>query len=285
MAPRVTLLALVTALGLLSIGCSDDPAQRETTFPAGAMVTMVNSDIGLGPSRVLLGVIDADGSRLGSPDQVVDIELAPASDREHRIRVPGEFTWVVEDAFGVYRAEVNFDQPGAWSATVVPDTGVPLATEFVVLEETFSPNIGDLAPAVDTPTVADHRLGQLTTDPDPDPEFYELSIADAVSSGRTTVVVFSTPAYCQTAACGPLLDTVKDLSTGYPEVNFVHVEVYTGLEEPDFTPDAGHLAPAVTGDHWNLISEPWVFVVDQAGTVQARFEGVMAVEELTTALP
>jgi hypothetical protein len=35
---------------------------------------------------------------------------------------------------------------------------------------------------------------------------------------------------------------------------------------------------------WNLRSEPWVFVVDGAGIVRARFEGVTTRRELEAAL-
>lgn len=67
----------------------------------------------------------------------------------------------------------------------------------------------------------------------------------------------------------------------YPEVNFIHVEVYTGLQDSDFAPDPAHLAPAVTAEYWNLPSEPWVLVVDRNGIVQTRFEGVLDPSELT----
>ena len=99
------------------------------------------------------------------------------------------------------------------------------------------------------------------------------------------MVVFSTPAYCQTAACGPLLDEVKRLAPDHPDVDFIHVEVFTGLTDPDFAPDADHLAPAVGLDWFALPSEPWVFAMDAAGIVIGRFEGVMDPSELEAILP
>ncbi len=35
---------------------------------------------------------------------------------------------------------------------------------------------------------------------------------------------------------------------------------------------------------WSLRSEPWVFLVDGAGNVAARFEAVVTINELTEAL-
>ncbi len=81
-----------------------------------------------------------------------------------------------------------------------------------------------------------------------------------------------------------MLDTVKEVAPDYPDVNFIHIEVYTGFNEPGFAPDPAHLAPAVGADYWNLPSEPWVFVMDGQGVVTGRFEGVMAAEELTALL-
>ena len=64
----------------------------------------------------------------------------------------------------------------------------------------------------------------------------------------------------------------------YPSVNWVHVEVYQGFNEADFAPDVDHLVPAVT--EFRLPSEPWIFVMDEQGTVTARLEGVLAPGEL-----
>jgi len=75
-----------------------------------------------------------------------------------------------------------------------------------------------------------------------------------------------------------LLEGVKSVRGDYPDADFVHIEVYTGLTEAGFQPDADHIAPAVLA--YDLVSEPWVYVMDESGVVIARFEGVMNVEEL-----
>jgi hypothetical protein len=77
-----------------------------------------------------------------------------------------------------------------------------------------------------------------------------------------------------------MLDQVKALQASYPDVEFIHVEVYDNLEETDF--EELNTVPAV--EAWGLPSEPWVFVVDGDGTVSAAFEGAVSDEELTTAI-
>jgi len=257
----------------------------ETTFPVDSFAILANADVGVGRSRILIGIGEGGGRRLGSPAEGVTISVAH-TDRPDAVQTTaGIFTWIIEGAIGLYRAEFEFDAPGLWRVVVIPETGDPLPPTGVnVLADTLAPAVGEPAPAPQTPTLADSSFELITTDPNPDPRFYELSLAEAIGNGRKTVVVFSTPAFCQTAACGPLLDIVKGAAPDHPNVDFVHVEVYTNLTDPDFAPVPANLAPAVLGEWWNLPSEPWVFVVDEAGLVQARFEGVMAVEELEAEL-
>jgi hypothetical protein len=105
-----------------------------------------------------------------------------------------------------------------------------------------------------------------------------MSIAEAVASGRPSVIVFATPKFCQTAICGPTVDRILEIKPSFPEVNFLHVEVFTNLDDPDNL----QLVPAVS--EWGLPTEPWVFVVDATGIVVARFEGVVDAAEIAAAL-
>jgi hypothetical protein len=226
-------IGVLIALAILTAACGG--SAEPSTFPEGAFAIRASSDIGLGNERLLLGVGDAAGTRLGSPDDAVTIAVHPEDDPDAVQTAEGLWTWIVEGAIGLYRATFDFEE--------------------------------------------------LTTDPSPDPAFYEVSLADALAAGDPTVLVFSTPAYCQTAACGPLLDHVKEIAPDHPGVTFIHVEVYTGLTDPDFAPDAQHLAPAVGPEWYNLPSEPWVFVIDENGVITGRFEGVMDPAELVAILP
>ncbi len=277
-------IGVIVALFILTAACGG--AAEPPTFPEGAFAIRASSDIGLGNERLLLGVGDAAGTRLGSPEEAVTIAVHPEDDPDAVQTTQGLWTWIVEGAIGLYRATFDFDLPGIWVATVTPETGPDLEPVlFSVAEDPFAPALGEAAPAAPTPTLDDLPIEELTTDPDPDPAFYETSLPDALAAGDPTVLVFSTPAYCQTAACGPLLDHVKAIAPDHPGVTFIHVEVYTGLTDPDFAPDAEHLAPAVGPEWYNLPSEPWVFVIDENGTVTGRFEGVMDPAELDAMLP
>jgi hypothetical protein len=281
---------VAVVLVILAAGCASDEGsqsdgQSATGFPEGSFALIASSDVGTGPSRLLVGVTQEDGTRIGSPDDPVQIEVAPLDESAEPRQVPGTFMWLAEGLYGLYRAEVDFDTPGPWSVTVRPSNGEPLPpTQLTVQDETSAPNIGERAPVAPTPTLDDAPIEDLTTDPDPDPRFYQTTLDEALSSGKPTVLVFATPAYCTSATCGPMLDTVKEAATAYPDVNFIHIEVYQGFNEAEFAPDPAHLAPAVGSEYWNLPSEPWVFVMDGDGFVTGRFEGVLAPDELVALL-
>lgn len=277
---RMTLRTLL--VGLLVAACGGG----ETTFPDGAFAIRASSDIGLGQERLLLAIGDETGARLGGPEDEVTVSVHPELDPDATQETAGEWTWIVPDGVGLYRASFTFDSPGIWVATLDPAQGDPLEPVlFEVQADPFAPALGEPAPVAPTPTLDDMTMAELTTDPDPEPSFYTTSLEEAIASAKPTVLVFSTPAYCQTAACGPLLETVKDLAPDHPDVNFIHVEVFTGLTEDDFAPDADHVAPAAGPDWFSLPSEPWVFVIDGDGIVVARFEGVMDAGELEEILP
>lgn len=273
------------AVGLLlaAAACGGD-----STFPSDAIAIRANSELTVGHERVLVGVGREDGTRLGSNDHPVTVDVAPEDDASAVQSSVGLFVAIVPGSSGLYRAEFEFDRAGIWVLTVVPAVGEPLPPIFInVLDASCrepaastpcAPRVGEKAPALATPTLASAPIEDLTTDADPDERFYSLSLDAALRNGRPTVIVFSTPAFCQTAACGPLLDSVKSIVDGHPEVDFVHIEVYTGLRDDEFLPDADHLAPAVIA--YDLQSEPWVFVTDASGTIVARFEGVLDVAEL-----
>jgi hypothetical protein len=264
------------------------------TFPADAFAIRANIDLAVGTGRLLVGVAQPDGTRLGSPDEPVVLEVRPVDDLSAPVqRVEAGWVWIVPDVVGLYRGTFDFDRSGTWQVVVVPEEGSPLEpAPFSVLDPgcrledaaergipTCALQVGDPAPPVASPTIGDLPIEQLTTDPQPDERLYRLSLDEALTNGRRTVVVFATPAFCQTAACGPLLNTVKPVIDQYPETDFVHVEVYTGFREPDFDPtDPERLAPSVAA--FRLVSEPWVFVMDEDGVITARFEGAMDEEEL-----
>lgn len=278
---RSPLLAAAAFAILLGACGSNDTNSGVPTIEEAPLAIVANAPgtLTVGSERLLLGLIAPDTANLALPDRQVDVDLVFGG--AIVATVPGEFMWTVPDVRGMYRVAATFDQPGTWAAIVrSDDLEVSVPTQFQVTETSTVPDIGDRAPLSATPTGAEFELEEISTDPSPEPRFYELSLDEALTNGTPTVVVFSTPAFCQTATCGPTLDIVKDVAAEQQGVDFVHVEVYTNLDAGSV--DELELAPAVT--EWRLPSEPWVFVVDGNGIITAAFEGALGPEEIQAAL-
>jgi hypothetical protein len=120
-------------------------------------------------------------------------------------------------------------------------------------------------------------LSHLTSAPSPNPAFYQLSLDQALANGKATVLLFATPAFCQTRFCGPDYEIISGLQAHYGEaINFIHVEIYTGLPNP--ASNNWEIAPAMAA--FGLTTEPWVYILDQSGTVTYRVEGMFSADEI-----
>jgi hypothetical protein len=152
------------------------------------------------------------------------------------------------------------------------------------------PAVGDQAPSVKTATSADVKgdLKQISTDPTPNPRFYELSEDQALAQHKPFVLVFATPAFCTSTICGPTLEKIKALAADYPDLTFINVEPY----QMQFT--AGHLQPVLdsqgqlqvnaASEAFKILSEPWIFVVDGNGRITGSFETLAGQDELKAAI-
>jgi hypothetical protein len=251
-------------------------------IPEEAFPVVANADLAVGSQRLLVGLVTVDGDWLPASDLPVAFDLYAPEAVGPSFTVDGVFLWTVPEVRGLYRADLTFESSGRWRIAA-HSAGGPSTTviPFDVAEEERAPTMGDRAPVVRTATVGEVAdLSEITTDPEPDPRFYELSLDAALASGQPTVVVFATPGFCESATCGPILDNVKQVAPDFPLVNFVHVEIYENLDAT--TREELRVVEAV--DVWRLPSEPWVFVVDATGTIAARFEGAVDPAELRAAL-
>jgi hypothetical protein len=247
-----------------------------------ALVASSNGSVGLGEQRVLFALVDPETDEfLAAPDREATVTIRDENGSPLDT-YPMEFIWTIPDVRGLYVARVDIPEADTYQATIDAD-GLATAgpAGFVAYEDAPLISPGEQAPPSETRTSEEYPdLSIITSDPDPDPAMYELSIAEAIGDGTPAVIVFATPAFCQSQACGPLLDQVKALRPDYPGIDFVHVEIYEDLQVS--SPEELTAVPATS--EWGLPSEPWVFVVDSSGVVSAAFEGAASDAELTDAI-
>lgn len=245
------------------------------------------SELAIGPNRIALGVLQ-DGTPINDPALSLPMRFFYLDGGQPE-QVAAEATAVYRGEglpFGLYVGNATFPSPGAWAAeiTLPGAEGQPQVARMRldVLERPSVPPVG--APAVPSRnlTVRDEPdLSKLTSDPEPDADLYQLSVAEALAAGKPFVVAFSTPGYCQTAVCAPNQLVLKRLKDQYKErVNFIHVEVYPYPFGDSF--QAQRRVPAM--QEWGLRTEPWTFLVDAEGRIQARYEGGITFAEMEPAL-
>ena len=187
-----------------------------------------------------------------------------------------------DEANSFYLANVNFDRSGPWLGIAV------ISTEdgFEAARVTPSPvvgqfpnvaSVGEKAPVVSTPTPEDvgGDLSQIDTRQPPS-SMHGDDFKDVVGK-KPAVLVFATPALCQSRVCGPVVDVAEQVKDESGDgVVFIHNEVYN---END--PNKG-IRPQLTA--FGLQSEPWIFLVNKDGTIQKRIEGAIGAGELRAAV-
>lgn len=284
------LAGLLTAFGLLIAACSDAGGETAGDVPTPAAVgeivpIAVNSELVVGPNRFALGLMDEEKEPvLEAPGTSVHYRFFYGDDL--KAEQDAVFTWATPAVNGFFAATVDFEEAGEWKVEIAvtrdgEDEIVPFA--FSVQEASQIPNVGDRAPATRNLTLSDvPDLLRISTDPEPEPALYEMTVAEALETGRPLVVVFATPAFCRTQFCGPIVDNMKEVRQQFAgRVNFIHIEpfVLDNLGQL-VTDEQGAPVFVDAAAEWGLVTEPWLFVVDTESTVIARFEGAVGPAEL-----
>ena len=308
--------ALVALLATLAVACGsgEDAPPQSLDFSARAVgeafdpdvqPVVLNSALAAGRNRLAFGffcadaslILEASGSmrlyRLDASRQgafVVSYELQRAAfsqqtDHEH---ADGSTHVHQDELVAVFYANVDFDGTGDWAAAL--DVEIEgerhrglLVQPFNVLERTPEPQVGDLLP--ESPHLTLRHTSDITLVSSmarPVLEMNELTVVEAVATGKPVLVAIATPAYCQSRFCGPLMEAVvvplwEEFGS---EVQFVHIEPFI-LEAVRAT---GRLIPIPLLEDWQLQTEPWVFIAAPGGAVTAKFEGVASLEEVRASL-
>ena len=141
--------------------------------------------------------------------------------------------------------------------------------------------VGDAMPVVGTPTATDPMGVTPICTLDPPCDLHGVSLADALGAGPVVLLV-ATPAFCQTAVCGPELEVMIDQMSDFPDVTFIHAEVY---EEP-----ANNSTPVVAEDFAPIVAslglpfEPVMYTIGPDGIVRERLDYIFDGVEINDAV-
>jgi len=156
--------------------------------------------------------------------------------------------------------------------------------EFRVVgkDETNLIQVGENMRLVDTPTFTNTAdFDPLCTRYEPCP-FHQKNLSEAVSNNRPTVLLVSTPGFCQTSICGPVLELLIELPTD-PDWDVIHAEVYTQPRKIAEGKDIqGLIAPVVRT--YGMDFEPSLIVADSKNKVKTRLDYAFDKREIREAL-
>lgn len=267
------------------------PATSPTLIPL-----LVTNYVACGKARILFLYLDASSNLASAPDRSARVALYDLGRDPNKVvtTADGAFVWTIQDERGMYILDVDLPEAGTWGAeftTEAPGSGAEtVRLTFEVHDSSPTVALGDPAPASRTPTLADvgGDVRKISTDSDPNPDFYSTSVADALAEHKPFILIFATPKFCTSAQCGPTLDRLKPAVAAHPEVTFINVEPYK-LQEVDgqLQPvlDAnGNLQATDATNQWGLLTEPWTFAVDRAGIVRGSYEVTVSDAELEAVL-
>ncbi len=261
------------------------PADDLVISPAGQVFTE-------GSNRFGFGVFTVDREQI--TDAEVAIYAAPVSSGEVRGPFPAraesletEAAFTAENtasdpdaAKAVYVTDLQLDEPGEWRLVALVDRDGELAAarvpSIIVRKTDLVPGPGDPAPKVHTPTADEVASIEEIDTRIPPGTMHDEDLADVLGK-QPVVLLFATPALCQSRVCGPVVDIAEQVKRDRDDDDaaFIHMEIYEDNKPPRLRPQV---------EAFGLPTEPWLYVIDCDGRIDTRIEGAFSAAELEAAI-
>ena len=279
MLSRRTLLA--AGAGAVALAACGSSSETSRSSGNGLNLLVVTPEAEAGKPTRLAFVLQDDEREFISPKRVT-LQFGPSQDRFTSPLVEGRVFTDAAPAPPYVTVDAELAPKGVvWVQATVDGKKAVAPITIVDARPGLLP--GQPMPAVRTPSPGDSAgVDPVCTRSEGPCPWHDISLDQALLAGRPLAVLVATPAFCQQATCGPVLDV---LLKAQPEVGdrvrFVHLEVYaTRPTGPEVTRTP--LAPAVKA--FKLASEPMLFTVGADGIVRDRLEGLYGTSEATAAL-
>ncbi len=217
-----------------------------------------------GPAHLTFTVVDGAGRPVGDPFKVDRHDAGLP-----RAYYPVRFTVAEAGTYGV--------------TTTVAGERIEAAFEVSPAGAVEVPGTGDAMPVVDTPTTADAGGVDPICTRQPACPLHGESLRAALAASRPVALLISTPAYCQTAICGPVLDVLLGQRDDFADrVAFLHAEVFRNAREVEQKGTSATPAPIMRA--LNLTFEPCLFLVGGDGRIRRRVDVIFDEVELRRSL-
>ncbi len=269
---KPTYLAIIISFIILTLSCSNSSELTHNNLS----VLVISSDHSLGNNKFRFALLVQKGKLV--EERLKEVTIKNLNSNESQEIDPIYEEWFTGK--GAYYSETIFNEFGNFEVKAIRNDNSFGTALFQVNKESLTPKIGSAPPLVNTKTADSlEAIKYISSDPDPNINFYSINYVDAVKNDLPTIIIFSTPALCVSGTCGPLLDHIKKISTAYPKCNYIHVEVYENFIGKNLN-DIDTLTVTEPTKLWGLPTEPWIFFIDKEGILKYKLEGFAKYQEL-----
>ncbi len=250
--------------------------------PNGFYIILGTSDLAIGANRFTFAIVSQDGLL-----DVPSVQVKTVFENQVNQITNAEFNeWPIPER-GLYVTELNFDKSGFWKLEVkfsANNLEELVQIGFDVKNQFIAPVKGQPAIKSINKTLDDvDSFAELTTGSFYDPEFYKMTISEVITQGKPFILVFSSPAFCTNAVCGPQLEVIRSLKAKYKEeYAFIHVEIYDDPEQVQLNFEGAKISDVVK--QWRLPTSLWTFIISEKGEIEYRFEAFASKSEIENAL-
>ena len=235
-----SLLAACGSDGSASSGSSGDRLTLTTDLGGRQLVGLFNYTGGYveagTPQRLALAIASAEGPPEADGPATLTVQLArDGTDVGAPVTLPRHSDGT---PIGYYPLVTTFDQEGTWTvATELDGQSVDQAFRVEPPGGSTIRQVGETMVPVETPTTTDARGVNPICTRSPQCPFHDQTLTQALAKGAPVALMISTPQFCQTGVCGPVLDLVIEQSAAVPRAPG---RARRGLQEPQRWLRPGH---------------------------------------------
>lgn len=230
------------------------------------------------PQRVTFGLGDSEGALVEAGPARLPFEVLLGSKVIARLQAPLHRAGLSR---GYYPIVFTPPEPGFYTARTHV-SGAPVEASFQAARTITIPRPGRPMPVVDTPTVANRRGVNPICTRSPACPLHDINLRDAMATGKPIALLVATPAYCQTAICGPVLDVLLSQRSTFREIQMIHAEVYADGRVAAADIAKATLAPLPKA--YRLPFEPALFLIGPDRVLARRLDTIFDQAELRNAL-
>jgi hypothetical protein len=282
---RRSVLLGATSMAVLGACASGKKAQDSsggsttTKYSLISFTDAANSVEAGSPQRLTFGLGDAQGALVETGPERVTFDVAIGNKKVAHVDSSLHHKGL---ARGYYPVTFTPPTPGFYTARA-RIAGRPVEASFQVARKVAIPRPGHPVPVGDTPTVKDHRDVNPICTRTPACPLHEINLRDALSNGKPVALLVATPAYCQTAICGPVLNVLlSQQHTFGDQVQMIHAEVYADGKAAAANIANAKLAPIL--QDYRLPFEPVLFLIRPDRVLAHRLDTIFDEVELQAAL-